>query len=81
MGEMAIETISKFKADKAFISAQGINFGVGVTAIGSPQMQVKKAILSGVDDVYLLVDSSKVGGFPFCPHFEKTGAKKQETFL
>ena len=62
MGEIAQETIRKFRADKAFISAHGISFDAGITSIGSPQMQVKRAILDVVDEVYVLVDSSKFGG-------------------
>lgn len=62
MGEIAIDTIRKFHADKAFISAHGVNFDVGITSIGSPQLQVKQAILSVVDEVNVLVDSSRFGG-------------------
>ena len=62
MGDIAINTLANFHADKAFISAHGINFSAGVTSIGSPQMQVKKAILQASKEVYLLVDSSKFGG-------------------
>lgn len=62
MGDVAVNTLASFRANKAFISAHGINFSAGVTSIGSPQMQVKKAILESADQVYLLVDSSKFGG-------------------
>lgn len=62
VGDLAVETISKFKADKTFISAHGINFHAGVTSVGSPQMQVKKAVLKISEQVYLMVDSSKFGG-------------------
>lgn len=59
MGEVAINTIQNFKADKAFISAHGVNFDVGITSIGTPQMQVKKAILGAADKIYLMIDSTK----------------------
>lgn len=62
MGDVAVNTLANFRANKAFISAHGINFSAGVTSIGSPQMQVKKAILQSADQVFLLVDSSKFGG-------------------
>ncbi len=62
VGDLAIESILKFKADKAFISAHGVNFKAGVTSVGSPQMQIKKAVLDISDKVYLMVDSSKFGG-------------------
>lgn len=61
IGEIAMSTVSGFKANKAFISAHSINFDAGVTTIGSPQMQVKKAILDVTDDIYILADSSKFG--------------------
>lgn len=62
MGDVAINTLANFHANKAFISAHGVSFTAGVTSIGSPQMQVKKAILQAADEVFLLVDSSKFGG-------------------
>ncbi|MGL5435179.1 MAG: DeoR/GlpR family DNA-binding transcription regulator [Lachnospiraceae bacterium] len=62
MGDVAVNTLANFRASKAFISAHGINFSAGVTSIGSPQMQVKKAVLESADKVFLLVDSSKFGG-------------------
>lgn len=70
MGDVAVNTLANFRANKAFISAHGVNFSAGVTSIGSPQLQVKKAILQASDQVYLLVDSSKFGGgyiFVVCP--------------
>lgn len=62
MGELAVSMLSNFKAAKAFISAHGVNFNVGITSIGTPQLQVKKAILNVADKIYLLADSSKFGG-------------------
>ncbi|MFA9466124.1 MAG: DeoR/GlpR family DNA-binding transcription regulator [Velocimicrobium sp.] len=62
IGDVTIHNLEECHADKAFISAHGINFDVGITSIGSPQMQVKKAILKASKEVFLLVDSSKFGG-------------------
>jgi DeoR/GlpR family transcriptional regulator of sugar metabolism len=62
MGDVTIRNLEECHADKAFISAYGINFDVGITSIDSPQMQVKKAILKAAKEVTLLVDSSKFGG-------------------
>lgn len=59
MGEVTVNTINNFKADKAFISAHGLNFEVGITSIGTPQMQVKKAILGAADKIYVMLDSTK----------------------
>ncbi|MHB8128285.1 MAG: DeoR/GlpR family DNA-binding transcription regulator [Mobilitalea sp.] len=62
MGDVTIRNLEECHADKAFISAYGINFEVGITSIDSPQMQVKKAILNASKDVFLLADSNKFGG-------------------
>lgn len=62
MGEITVNTFYNYKADKAFISAHGVNFDVGITSIGTPQMQVKKAILNSADKIYLMIDSSKFSG-------------------
>lgn len=62
MGDVTIKNLEECHADKAFISAHGVNFDAGITSIGSPQMQIKKTILKVSKEVYLLVDSSKFGG-------------------
>lgn len=66
MGDIAIRNLEECHADKAFISAHGVNFEVGITSIDSPQMQVKKAILEVSNKIFLLVDSSKFGGGYVC---------------
>ena len=70
MGDVTARYLEECHANKAFISAHGINFDVGITSIGSPQMQVKNAILRASNEVFLLADSSKFGGgyiFIVCP--------------
>ncbi len=62
MGELACNSLENFYADKAFISAHGVNFDVGITSIGSGQMAVKKSILKVAKQIYVLVDSSKFDG-------------------
>lgn len=62
MGELAIDNMSQFHVDKAFIGVHGINFEAGLTSIATPQMQVKRAILKATREVYVLADSSKFGG-------------------
>jgi DeoR family transcriptional regulator, fructose operon transcriptional repressor len=62
MGQVTVDTISNYKANKAFISAHGVNFDVGITSIGTPQMHVKQAILDSADKIYLMIDSSKFSG-------------------
>lgn len=48
--------------NKAFVGAHGVNLGVGLTSIGTSQMEIKKAIIIAADEVTVLVDSSKFGG-------------------
>lgn len=62
MGDPAVRNIEQFHVDKAFIGVHGINFDVGLTSIGTPQMQIKQAILKSTEKVYVLADSSKFGG-------------------
>ena len=62
MGDVAIQNMSKFHVDKAFIGVHSINFNVGLTSIATPQMEVKKAIMTAAEKVYVLAASSKFGG-------------------
>lgn len=62
MGDAAVQNMSDFHVDKAFIGVHGINFEAGLTSIATPQMQVKHAILKAAEEVYVLADSSKFGG-------------------
>ncbi len=61
MGEQTIDGFHNVHVDKAFISVHSINFKVGLTSIGTPQMQIKRAIFQTTDKVYVLADSSKFG--------------------
>ena len=61
MGEQTVETIRNVVVDMAFISVHSINFNVGLTSIGTPQMQIKRAILDTTDRVFVLADSAKFG--------------------
>jgi len=62
MGELATTFVSNLKASKAFVGARAVNFDVGVTSIGTPEMQIKNSMMNVVDKTYLLVNSSKFGG-------------------
>lgn len=61
MGEQTAETIRSVFVDMAFISVHSINFNVGLTSIGTPQMQIKRAILDTTDKVFVLANSTKFG--------------------
>ncbi|MGL5260677.1 MAG: DeoR/GlpR family DNA-binding transcription regulator [Lachnospiraceae bacterium] len=62
LGDTAVQNLKNIRVDRAFIGVHGINFDVGITSIGSPQMQVKQAILKSADKTYVLADSKKFGG-------------------
>lgn len=62
MGDLAISSLEGFHVNKAFIGVHGLNFKLGITSIGSIQMQVKKSIIHSADEVIVLADSSKFGG-------------------
>lgn len=62
MGDLAISNLEGFHVNKAFIGVHGLNFKLGITSIGSIQMNVKKSIINSADEVIVLADSSKFGG-------------------
>lgn len=62
MGDLAINSLEGFHVNKAFIGVHGLNFKLGITSIGTIQMQVKKSIIHSADEVIVLADSSKFGG-------------------
>ena len=62
MGEETVNQVLKVHADKAFIGVYSLNFEKGITSIGDPQMQVKKAILQVSKKTYCLVDHTKFDG-------------------
>ncbi|PWJ51860.1 DeoR/GlpR family DNA-binding transcription regulator [Faecalicatena contorta] len=61
VGPEALEQIRKYRADKAFIGVNGIDFQKGITGIGYPQMEIKQAMLGHAEKIYILADSSKFG--------------------
>ena len=56
-----LETIRRFRATKAFISASGVNAQLGVTCTNSYERQTKKEMIRSSMRKILLVDSSKFG--------------------
>ncbi|MBE5909941.1 DeoR/GlpR family DNA-binding transcription regulator [Pseudobutyrivibrio sp.] len=59
LGDSAIETIQSFHVDKGFIGVHSINFDVGLTSIATPQMQIKRAIISSSKSLFVLADHTK----------------------
>jgi DeoR family fructose operon transcriptional repressor len=59
-GQIAIEQVSKYQVKKAFIGTEGVSLKNGLTAYGSNESNVSKAISFYADQVILLCDSSKI---------------------
>jgi len=56
-----INLIKRFRANKAFISASGVNLKLGVTCSMQYETETKQACISSALENILLVDSSKFG--------------------
>lgn len=59
-GQPALETLSHLHVDKVFLAANGVSLKNGLTTPNMDTADVKKAMLSFADQVFLLADSSKV---------------------
>lgn len=56
-----METIRRFRANRAFISAAGVSRDYGVTCMNSYERETKKAVMESAAQKILLVDASKFG--------------------
>ncbi|MEJ8735547.1 MULTISPECIES: DeoR/GlpR family DNA-binding transcription regulator [Mediterraneibacter] len=61
VGKEALEQIRGYRVNKAFIGVNGIDYQEGITGIGYPQMEIKKAMMKRAEATYVLADSSKFG--------------------
>jgi DeoR family fructose operon transcriptional repressor len=60
-GQKALDHISGYRADKAFVGADGLSAENGLTASGEKEATITKAFAGNAGAVYLLCDSSKIG--------------------
>jgi DeoR family fructose operon transcriptional repressor len=60
-GDMAVQHIDAYHAKKAFIGVDGVSLKNGLTAHSEKESQITKAFLRNSEQVYLLIDSSKIG--------------------
>lgn len=70
LDNIAVNFLDQFHVDKAFVGVNGINLKIGLTSIGSPQMEVKKKMIKVSQETYVIADSSKFGNgnlFTVCP--------------
>jgi DeoR family deoxyribose operon repressor len=67
-----LELIRRFRANKAFISAGGVNAKLGVTCLNPYEIEIKRAVLESSLQRVLLVDSSKFDMVKSCYFAELT---------
>jgi DeoR family fructose operon transcriptional repressor len=60
-GEMAVEQIKKYYADKAFIGVDGITIEHGLMSNTEYESSISKAMIENCTDAIVLVDESKLG--------------------
>lgn len=66
IGQMAIETIRRFRLDKVFIGVNGISVEYGLTTQNFEEAQIKKAILERGRERFILSDSTKFNKVALC---------------
>lgn len=59
-GQIAIEHIRRYKADKAFLGVDGISIENGLSAASEKEAEITIAMSSNAHQTYLLCDSSKL---------------------
>jgi DeoR family deoxyribose operon repressor len=60
-GPEAVETLSRFGINKAFISAGGVDRARGISCSHFHEVPIKKKAIAAALESYLVVDSSKIG--------------------
>lgn len=77
MGSTAIQTISQFHLDKAFISCRALNMENGISDKTEPESELRRKILESANQVYLLADHTKFDKLAFV----KTGDLRRITAI
>ncbi len=65
MGSKTLESIGQYHMDKAFISCNGLDMVGGITEGSDEIVSVKQAAIEASDEIYLVVDSEKIGRTSF----------------
>lgn len=60
-GQIAVEHIRRYQADKAFLGVDGISLENGLSASSEKEAEITTAMSSNTRQTYLLCDSSKLG--------------------
>lgn len=70
LDNITINAMGQFHVDKAFVGVNGINLNVGLTSMGTPQMDVKREMIKMARETIVIADSTKFGNgslFTVCP--------------
>lgn len=60
-GQIAVEHINRYQADKAFMGVDGISAENGLSAASEKEAEITTAMAANARQTYLLCDSSKLG--------------------
>lgn len=60
-GQIAVEHIKRYRADKAFMGVDGISVENGLSAASEKEAEITTAMAANAQQTYLLCDSSKLG--------------------
>lgn len=61
IGPLAEASLEQYHVNKTFLSCKGLHFGRGITESNEWQANLKRKMVNMADEVFLLVDSSKLG--------------------
>ena len=61
VGLSAIEALSTMRINKAFMGATGVSLTAGMTNTTFLEAEIKRAVVHRADNIYGMVDSSKIG--------------------
>ena len=61
VGEDTVEALGRLRADVAFLGANGLSIGHGLSTPDHTEAAAKRAMVAGARRVVVLVDSSKIG--------------------
>ena len=64
-GPMTVSSMTAFNVDKAFMASNAFSLEKGFTTPGIDQAEVKKAMISTASQIFVLLDSSKLGRISF----------------
>lgn len=70
LDNITVSAMGQFHVNKAFVGVNGINLKVGLTSMGTPQMDVKREMIRMSGQTFVIADSSKFGSrnlFTVCP--------------